>query len=270
MTNGQGYGPLDEPWPPRYDPRDHGQQLRGPQGQPPWEQAGYSHQPYPRQPQYPQGQSWPQQGYQPPQGPPPGPPPGWQPGYGQQPPWGPPPGPPQPPQHRKKHTARNVYIGIGALVVIIIAISVAAASGSRTGNTTGSGTGTAAVASCKAYHAITSREWLEIAKNPDASKGECIIVYGEISQFDSATGDNAFRATAGGVKIAPEYGFADYPTNALFDGSPAMLGSFVEGDLFTARVTVDGHLTYDNTVGGQTTVPVMQVDSITRTGHLSS
>jgi hypothetical protein len=214
----------------------------------------------------PQDQPWPQQGHQPPQEPPPG----SQPGYGQLPPWGPPPGPPQQPQRRKKHTARTVFIGISALVVLIIAISVAAASGSRTVNTTGSGTGAAALASCKAYHAITSREWLEIARNPDASKGRCIIVYGQISQFDSATGDRSFRAEAGGVKTPPGYGFADYPVKTLFDGSPAMLASFVEGDLFTARVTIAGYSTYDDTAGGQVTVPLMQVNSITRTGHLSS
>lgn len=57
------------PWgPEQYDPRQHQQRL----GPPP--------QQYP-----PQGQPWPQQGYQPPQGPPGR----QQPGYGQQQPWGP-------------------------------------------------------------------------------------------------------------------------------------------------------------------------------------
>ena len=79
MANGQGYGPQDQRWQPRYDPRDHGQRLRGPQGQPPpqgqqWQEPGYGPQPYPSQPQYPPpGQPWPQQGYQQPQGAP-----GWQ------------------------------------------------------------------------------------------------------------------------------------------------------------------------------------------------
>jgi hypothetical protein len=73
MANGQGYGPQDEPWEPRYDPRDHRQRLRGPQGQQ-WQEPGYGPQPYAGQPQYPPlGQPWPQQGYQQPQGPP-----GWQ------------------------------------------------------------------------------------------------------------------------------------------------------------------------------------------------
>jgi hypothetical protein len=99
------------PWGPgQYDPRQHQQRI----GQPPQ---------YP-----PQGQPWPQPGYQPPQGPP-----GWQqPGYGQQPPWGPPPQPPQPP--RKRHTARNILLGIGGSVVAIIAIAVAASGGGKTGS----------------------------------------------------------------------------------------------------------------------------------------
>ena len=147
MTYGQGYGPQDQPWEPRYDSRDHGQRLRGPQGQPPpqereWEQPGYSHQPYPGQPQYPpQGQPWPQQGYQPPQGPPPGPPPGWQPGYGQQPPWGPQPGyqPPQPPPRKPwiaRHKVLSGLIAFGCLIVLImVANSGGSSSSSGAANT---------------------------------------------------------------------------------------------------------------------------------------
>jgi hypothetical protein len=131
----QGYGqqyPQGQPWQPQhYDPDAHHRRMGG--------------QPYGPQGQPPQGQPWPQPGYQPPQGPP-----GWQqPGYGQQPPWGPPPQPPQPP--RKRHTARNILLGIGGSVVAIIAIAVAASGGGKTGST-----GTSATSSGIATQAAQS------------------------------------------------------------------------------------------------------------------
>ena len=186
MTNGQGYGPQDEPWPPRYDPRDHGHRLRGPQGQPPpqeqeWQQPGYSQQPYPGQSQYPpQGQPWqqagngqqeygqppfaapqqqpwgpppgygPQQPYQqPPPGyqPPQGPPPGWQPGYGQQPPWGPQPGY-QPPQPppRKPWIARHKVLSGLIAFGCLIVLIIVANSGGSSSSSGAANTATQAAA----------------------------------------------------------------------------------------------------------------------------
>lgn len=127
VTNGQGNGPQDQPWQPRYDPRDHGQRLRGPQGQQ-WQQPGYRQPPYPGQPQYPQyppqGQPWPPQGYQPPQGPPPG----WQPGYGQQPPYPPQAYAPRASQAapRKKHRVFMwVFLAVQVLFLIWVITGIA-------------------------------------------------------------------------------------------------------------------------------------------------
>lgn len=108
------------PWGPgQYDPRQHQQRL----GQPP-----------PQDP--PQGQPWPQQGYQPPQGPP-----GWQqPGYGQPPPWGPLPGyqPPQPPPRKPwvaRHKVLTGLIAFGCLIVIGVAANAGSSSSSSAANT---------------------------------------------------------------------------------------------------------------------------------------
>jgi hypothetical protein len=118
------------------------------------------------------------------------------------------------------------------------------------------------------YAALSSREWAQIAKDPASHKGETYIVYGKITQFDSATGTEGFRADAGGVRQVPDsIGFVSYPTNTIFSGDSAMLTDFVEGDLFTAKVTVVGAYSYDTQIGGSTTAPQLAITSISRIGH---
>ena len=121
--------------------------------------------------------------------------------------------------------------------------------------------------SCTSYQAIDSQTWLEIVKDPDAHNGECLTVYGEVTQFDAATGTSGFRANVGGVEQTPEYGFVDYPTNTTLVGNASTLSNVVEQDLFTANVIVLGSYTYQTQIGGQTTVPQLQVDSIQVTGN---
>lgn len=118
------------------------------------------------------------------------------------------------------------------------------------------------------HEKITIREWAKIAKNPDAHVGERIVVHGWVTQFDAATGTDGFLADTGGKKLQPEYGFVDYPTNTAFTGDAGMLADLVEFDLFTARVTVMGSLDYETQIGGNTTVPLLAVDSIKITGNL--
>ncbi|GAA1601952.1 hypothetical protein [Catellatospora bangladeshensis] len=44
------------------------------------------------------------------------------------------------------------------------------------------------------YKALSAREWKLIAKNPDSYIGKTYVVYGVVTQFDAATGDDTFRA----------------------------------------------------------------------------
>lgn len=121
---------------------------------------------------------------------------------------------------------------------------------------------------CTSYTAIDSQTWLEIVKDPDSYIGLCYTVYGEVTQFDAATGTGGFRADIGGVQQTPQYGFVDYPTNTALVGDPNTLKDVVEKDLFTANVMVLSSYTYDTQIGGQTTVPQLQVGSITVTGSV--
>ena len=110
------------------------------------------------------------------------------------------------------------------------------------------------------YDKVSSREWKLIAKNPDAHVGETIVVYGTVTQFDSATGNEGFRANVDGKRHSESY---EYETNTVLTGDADRLSDLVEDDAFSARVTVVGSYSYDTQIGGNTTVPQLRVDGIT-------
>lgn len=153
------------------------------------------------------------------------------------------------------------------VVVIVVVVIVAAAS---SGGSLGASR-TAGLAACASHHAVSAEQWAQITKDPEAAKGQCVIVYGQVTQFDDNTGPGSFRAEAGPRHVAASYGFVNYPTdNVIFSGTAAKLKQFVAGDLFTAEVAIGGSATYDTVMGGSTSAPVMRVDSIAKTGHLDS
>ncbi|WP_328415491.1 hypothetical protein OG470_23470 [Micromonospora sp. NBC_00389] len=109
------------------------------------------------------------------------------------------------------------------------------------------------------YKTLTERQWKLIAKDPDGYLGKTYVVYGRVTQFDAATGVDSFRANVAHRRMAEEY---DYETNTIFNGSESDLDNLVEDDVFRANVTVLGSFSYDTQIGGETTVPLLQVDSI--------
>jgi hypothetical protein len=115
--------------------------------------------------------------------------------------------------------------------------------------------------------AIDAREWQLIAKDPDAHEDERIIVYGHVTQFDAATGNDTFRADVDGVEHSGnQYAYLDYEINTILQWDATALQGIVSGDLFTAQVTVGGSISYDTQIGGSTTVPLLTVDTIHVTG----
>lgn len=114
------------------------------------------------------------------------------------------------------------------------------------------------------YEAITVRDWQLIAKNPDAHIGRKVVVYGWVSQFDSATGTDAFRAETSGEQMGASY---EYDTNTVIqEGTPGLFSEVVENDLVTMYVEVAGSMSYDTTMGGSTTVPKVDAYIIEVTG----
>jgi hypothetical protein len=114
------------------------------------------------------------------------------------------------------------------------------------------------------YADITSRDWKLIAKAPKDHAGETIMLYGRVTQFDSATSGATpiFRANVDGEKQAKSY---DYDTNTLISAvkDPSILDEVVEGDLFVATATVISEYSYETTMGGTLTVPLLDISSIT-------
>ncbi|MFF5180706.1 hypothetical protein ACFY2Q_21980 [Micromonospora sp. NPDC000316] len=109
------------------------------------------------------------------------------------------------------------------------------------------------------YKTLTERQWKLIAKNPDSYLGKTYVIYGRVSQFDAATGTDSFRADVAHRRMADEY---DYKTNTILSGTESDLDNLVEDDIFRANVTVLGSFSYDTQIGGETTVPLLRVDSI--------
>jgi hypothetical protein len=115
---------------------------------------------------------------------------------------------------------------------------------------------------------ITAREWQLIVKDPGSHIGERVIVYGQVIQFDAATGTDGFRANVDGVEHKVKYGYADYDTNTVLAGDSGLLQDLVNKDLFKAETTVVGSYTYQTTLGGQLTAPKLEVTKIDVIGHV--
>lgn len=114
----------------------------------------------------------------------------------------------------------------------------------------------------KNYKKLSSRQFKLMVKDPDAYIGKNYTIFGEVTQFDAATGTDTFRADTGPKKLRITYGFVDYSQNSFLSGSESKLKKLVEGDCFKAKVTVLGSYSYDTQSGGNTTVPLFQVNSV--------
>jgi hypothetical protein len=107
---------------------------------------------------------------------------------------------------------------------------------------------------------VTKREWAKVVKDPDSYIGERYIIYGQVTQFDSATGDDGFRADTAHTNTM-SYGFFD-GKNTVFTGTAKQLDDLVEEDVFRASVEVLGSYDYDTQIGGETSAPHLRVLSI--------
>jgi hypothetical protein len=116
-----------------------------------------------------------------------------------------------------------------------------------------------------AAHKVTERQWAKVVKNPDRYEGKRYIIYGEVNQFDSATGESNFLADTAN-RNTTSYGYFD-GENSWMEGKASKLEDLIEGDVFKASVTVVGSYSYDTQMGGNTTVPELHVNSIKQVGH---
>ena len=112
------------------------------------------------------------------------------------------------------------------------------------------------------YAKLGDRTWAKVVKSPDNYIGKKYVVYACVTQFDAATGDDAFRGDASNRKL--EYWYEG--DNAFFTGTASQLDDIVTDDIVLMNVTSLGSYSYDTQIGGNTTVPLFQIDRITRKG----
>ncbi|KXF84340.1 hypothetical protein D092_20675 [Rhodococcus ruber Chol-4] len=111
-----------------------------------------------------------------------------------------------------------------------------------------------------AYEQLNTRDFALIARDSAAAQGRKIVLYGYVSQFDSATGTNQFRASVDSQPLGSWY---EYDHNVVIKASDrGLVANVVEDDLITMWVEVDEPLTYDTTLGGSTTVPSFRLNMI--------
>jgi hypothetical protein len=123
----------------------------------------------------------------------------------------------------------------------------------------------AADADLSTYQEIDDRTWALVAKDPKSHVGEKYVVYGKVTQFDSATGTSGFRANTGGEQ--QEYAYK-YDVNTLVGAADSgQVADIVEDDLLKMYVKVTGAKTYSTTIGGSTTAPQVQIYSHELIGH---
>ena len=114
------------------------------------------------------------------------------------------------------------------------------------------------------YETITERDWLLIARDPDAAAGRKVHLYGHVTQFDAGTGDK-LRASVG----AEQVDWYDFDTNSLVQaGIDGALDNVVKGDLVSIYARIDGSTTYSTTMGGETTVPLLNAYIVEVTGSV--
>lgn len=106
----------------------------------------------------------------------------------------------------------------------------------------------------------SQRDLAQIMKNPAAHTGKVIKLWGNITQFDSATGTESFLANAAATDTT-SYGYFD-GDSAYFTGNEKLLKKVVQDDTFTATVRVIGSYTYDTAMGGTNTVAYFEVRAI--------
>jgi len=113
------------------------------------------------------------------------------------------------------------------------------------------------------YAKLGPRAWQQIVKTPDKYIGRGYQVWACITQFDAATGEEAFLAIASYKRQTYWYTNGD---NAWFTGPAYRLEDFVEDDVVLMNVVGTGAYSYDTQAGGNTTVPSFRVSTIRRMG----
>jgi hypothetical protein len=179
----------------------------------------------------------------------------------------------------RKRRAPKIILGIIAAVIVLVVViaalgggedsaqPAAAESSSESGDTAAPDDAAepAPVVDLTDFTPVDSTAWSQIAKDPDAASGQKVVVFAEVTQFDSATGTDSFRANTGARQPSAEF---ELETNAVFGGNGDSLADVTQGDVLRVYAEVSGSLEYETAIGGSTVVPSLDVVSVERVGYL--
>lgn len=108
---------------------------------------------------------------------------------------------------------------------------------------------------------MDERGWALIAKDPDANAGTNVVLFGTITQFDSATGNCAMLVKTSAVQkeMSYEYDQSVMAVSGDWEAECPTFDPLVEGDHVQLWATVTQSFSYDTQIGGNTTVPMVEV-----------
>lgn len=108
---------------------------------------------------------------------------------------------------------------------------------------------------------IDDRSWALIAKDPDSHAGTNVILYGSIMQFDSATGRCSMLIDTAATQKESSWDYEQSVMAYAGDASTVcpVFDPLVEDDHVKVWATVRQSFSYDTQIGGNTTVPMVEV-----------
>ena len=110
----------------------------------------------------------------------------------------------------------------------------------------------------------------KILKNPDALRGDCVVLYGRIVQFDSNTGPCSFHADIARNRSTnwwdydnrSTFGYKNNELSSALHGNCPELDNIDVEDFIKVWATVLGSFTYDTSIGGSNTVPSFRIQQV--------
>lgn len=112
------------------------------------------------------------------------------------------------------------------------------------------------------YATLGARSFKKLIKTPDRYVGKKVVVYGNVFQFDAATGECNFLADTAERNIK-SYGYFNGENSWIeAHNSCKIFNDVVEGDILKMYVEVGPSYSYDTQAGGNTTVPTFLVDRL--------
>ncbi|WP_261773642.1 hypothetical protein [Rhodococcoides corynebacterioides] len=163
----------------------------------------------------------------------------------------------------KQQWSRSVLLVCGAVVAVMVLIGLVVSffSPSSPDDSAGAAASDSSAAAAvdqsrldrSSYANLDDRSLSMVLRDPEAEKGRRVVLYGEVTQFDTITGPELFMAQVAGAPS--DAGYTNSILVRLRDAAVAR--DVVEDDLVTLYVELDGVQSYENRLGQETQAAVV-------------